>query len=69
MLHNIKHFAQCNDTDYIDKVQDMLTMTGKKIVKMRCNAKKQTTIDEYFLSCSLNVTFYVLAFAHYFACT
>jgi len=23
MLQNIKHFAQCNDTDYIDKVQDM----------------------------------------------
>ena len=48
MLHNIKHFAQCNDTDYIDKVQDMLTMTEKKIVKMRCSAKKQTTLDAYF---------------------
>jgi len=50
MLHNIKHFAYCNDTDYIDKLQGMLTMTEKKIVKMRCNAKQQTTIDEYFCS-------------------
>jgi len=25
MLHNIKHFAQCND--FFDKVQDLLTMT------------------------------------------
>jgi len=28
----------------------MITMTEKKIVKMRCNAKNQTTIDEYFCS-------------------
>ena len=38
MLHNIKHFAQCNY--FIDKVQNLLTMTEKKIVKMRRNAKK-----------------------------
>ena len=39
MLHNIEHFAQCNG--YIDKVQDMLTVTEKKKVKMRCNAKNR----------------------------
>ena len=43
-----KHIAQCNDTDYINKVQDMFTMAEKNIVKMRCNVKNQTTIDEYF---------------------
>jgi len=30
--NTIKHFAQCNDKGYIDKVPDMLTMTEKKIV-------------------------------------
>ena len=39
----MKHKAQCNDTDYmyIDKVQVMLTMTEKNIVKMRCNSKNR----------------------------
>ena len=49
MLHNTKHFAHCNDYMYIDKVQDLLTMTEEKIVQMRCNAKKKDHIDEYFV--------------------
>ena len=47
----MKHFAQCNDTDYIDKVQDMFTMTEKEIVKMRCTAKnRQQSMNTFVLS-------------------
>ena len=46
-----KHIAQCNDTDYIDKMQDMFTMPEKNIVKMRCTVKNIVKMtDEYFCS-------------------